>query len=119
MKRLTAFGLIGFILFLTAQSHGAPVPELVAQLQDRDTDTRRAAARALGEAGPDAKDAVPDLVKALKDDDVYVRRFAALALGEIRSDAKTVVPALTAVLSNPRERKEVQEAAATALGKLG
>jgi HEAT repeat protein len=119
MKRLLAFALVGFILFLAAPSHGAPVPELVTQLRDKDTDIRRAAAKQLGEAGPDAKEAVPALVKALKDEDAYVRRFSALALGDIKSDPATVVPALAAVLNNPREKKEVQEAAATALGKLG
>ncbi len=108
MKRLLAFALVGFILFLATPSHGAPVSELVAQL-----------AKQLGEAGPDAKEAVPALVKALKDEDAYVRRFSALALGDIKSDAAAVVPALAGVLNNPREKKEVQEAAATALGKLG
>jgi len=119
MKRLVSFGLIGFVLLLTTRSFGAPVPELVAQLQDKDNDVRRAAARQLGEAGADAREAIPALIRALKDEDAYVRRFAALALGDIRSDPKTVVPALIAVLNKPGERKEVQEAAATALGKLG
>jgi HEAT repeat protein len=102
---------LGFSVF------GAEVEEWIAKLKDSDTDARRAAAKALSEAGGEAKAAVPALLEALKDKDIYVRRFSALALGEIGADPKMAVPGLRQALSDPR--KEVQEAAAQALGKMG
>ena len=43
------------------------VSELIVVLNDPDIEVRRGAARALGQIGPDAEDAVPALIKALKD----------------------------------------------------
>jgi HEAT repeat protein len=110
-------GALGLALGVVASACAADVAELVKRLADPDPDARRAAARALAEAGGDAKVAVPALVRALKDRDLFVRRFAAQALGEIGPEARQAVPALRAALNDPRQ--EVQEAAATALGKMG
>jgi HEAT repeat protein len=116
MKRLLGFVAV---LALAAAANAADVKELVKQLKSSDNDARRAAAKALAEAGTEAKPAVEPLTKALKDDDLFVRRFAAQALGQIGPDAKAAVPGLAAVLKDKGEKKEVQEAAATALGKIG
>ena len=59
------------------------------------------------------------MTKALKDDDVFVRRFSAQALGSIGPDAKEAGPTLAAILKDAKDKKEVQEAAADALGKFG
>jgi HEAT repeat protein len=114
MKRI--WGLVG-ILVCAAATQGAEVGELVKQLQEGDSETRRAAATALGEGGAESKAAVPALIKALKDRDTFVRRFSARALGGIGPDAASAAPALTAALSD--SRKEVQNAAARALAKIG
>jgi HEAT repeat protein len=93
--------------------------DLVKQLKTGDVEGRRTAAKALGESGPEAKDAVGALTEALKDNDLYVRRFAAQSLGQIGSPAKSAVPALSALLRNGRDRKEVLDAVADAIGKIG
>jgi HEAT repeat protein len=118
MKRLLP-GVLCLTFYLAATVDGAPIEELITQLRDKDPDLRRAAAKQLADAGPDAKPATAALIKALKDDDLFVRRFAAEALGAIEADPKAAVPPLSALLASEKERKEVQEAAAGSLGKLG
>lgn len=109
-------GALAVVLCLSS-ARGADVADLIKQLKDRDSDTRRAAAKALGEAGGDAKVVVPALVGALKDRDRFVRRFAAQSLGDLGPEASAAVPALRKALDD--SRMEVQEAAVTALGKIG
>src|SRR5262249_4217552 len=67
----------------------------------------------------EAKPAVNALIAGLKDSDLFVRRFSAQALGAIGAGAEAAVPNLTAILKDSKEKKEVQEAAALALGKIG
>ncbi len=110
---LIALALLG----LTCAAVAADVPSLVKQLKSPDPDLRRAAAKELGEAGPDAKTAITALTTALGDKDLFVRRFAAQALGEIGPEAKSAVKPLSEALKDPK--KEVAQAAATALGKIG
>jgi HEAT repeat protein len=110
-------GAVAVGLCVAVAAFGADVGALIKQLKDGDNDARRAAAKALAEAGGDARAAVPALVRALKDKDLFVRRFAAQALGEVGADPKEALVPLRNALNDPR--KEVQEAAATALGKLG
>jgi HEAT repeat protein len=117
MKSLS--GLMAVFLCVASAARAADVDELIKQLKDKDTDTRRAAAKALGDSGTNAKPAVNALAAALKDSDLFVRRFSAQALGEIGPDAKDAAPGLGAILKDGKEKKEVQEAAATALGKIG
>ncbi len=114
-----AAGIVTGLLFLALTADAADVSELIKQLKDKDPDVRRQAASALAEAGADAKPAVNVLILSLRDSDVFVRRFSAQALGNIGPDAAAAMQPLRAVLMNPRESKEVQEAAAAALGKLG
>ena len=61
----------------------ATVQELIHRLKDPDWSVQYAAASALGEIGPGAKEVVPALVAALKDEDAQVRNIAAWALGKI------------------------------------
>ena len=89
----------------------ADVPALVKQLKSSNPEDRREAATALGKMSSDAKPAVGALVTALGDQDKFVRRFAAQALGGVKG--------LSVVLAKPNESKEVQQAAAIALGHIG
>jgi hypothetical protein len=61
-------------------------------LKSTDINIRREAARALGEIGPEAKDAVPELVEALGDEDVDL--IAVWTLGQIGPAARAAVPAI-------------------------
>jgi HEAT repeat protein len=115
MKRFLGFLCVALCFVGSARADG--VSQFVKQLKDSDAETRRAAAKSLGEMGAEAKDAVPDLMKSLKDGDMFVRRFSAQALAGIGPDAKDAIPSLKDALSD--KRKEVGEAAANALAKLG
>jgi HEAT repeat protein len=107
------------VLLSGAMAAGEDVSGLIKQLKDTDTEARRTAAKALGEQGAGAKDAVPALTAALKDNDRYVRRFAAQALGEIGPDAKPAATALGNLIRAGTDKKEVLDAAIEALGKIG
>jgi hypothetical protein len=61
-------------------------------LKSPDVNVRRAAARALGEIGSGAKDAVPELIEALEDEDMDL--IAVWALGRIGPAAIAAVPAI-------------------------
>ncbi len=70
---------------------------LIKTLEDKDKIriAREGAAKALGNIGPDAKEAVPALIKALENDESDVRKAAAEALGNIGPDAKEAISALS------------------------
>src|SRR5579871_1206560 len=110
-------GAILAILLWGTVARGADLDELIKQLKEGDSETRRAAAVELGKGKAESKEAVPALIKALKDQDAFVRRYAAQALGEIGPDARSAASALTTALND--SRKEVQSSAARALGKIG
>jgi HEAT repeat protein len=119
MKRLLGVAVV-FLCLTSAVRADVDVDELVKQLKDKDVDVRRKAAKDLADAGAEAKPAVAALTSALmKDNDLFVRRFAAQALGSVGNDAKDAIPSLEKVIKNPKERKEVQEAAVTAVSKIG
>jgi hypothetical protein len=111
--------VLGLLLCFGITAQAADIDALIKQLRDKDTDARRRAVKELGEAGKDAQTATAALIKATKDDDLFVRRFAARALGDIEADPKVAVPALKDMLLNNKEKKEAQQAAAEALGKMG
>lgn len=111
--------VLGVFLCFGITAQAADIDALIKQLRDKDTDARRRAVKELGEAGKDAQSATAALIKATKDDDLFVRRFAAQALGDIEADPKVAVPALKDMLLNNKEKKEAQQAAAEALGKMG
>jgi HEAT repeat protein len=108
-----------FLLAPAVFAAAGEVKDLAKQLREGDVEARRAAAKALGEQGPAAKESVQALTIALKDSDRYVRRFAAQALGEIGPEAKFAAPVLSAIVRDGKDKKEVLEAAAAALGKIG
>jgi HEAT repeat protein len=67
----------------SAKTAAKAIPVLVAGLSDSLPETRKAAAEALGDLGPLAREAVPALQKADKDDSKAVRDAAAKALQSI------------------------------------
>jgi hypothetical protein len=69
-------------------------------LKSPDVNVRREAARALGEIGPGAKDAVLELREALDDEDVDL--IAVWALGEIGPAAIAAAPAIRRWLEKMR-----------------
>jgi len=93
------------------------IESVTKALEDKDTYVRESAAEALGEIGPDAKEAIPTLIDLLQDREAYVRKSAANALGEIGPHAKEAVPALIIALGD--EDSWVRVYAAEALGKIG
>jgi hypothetical protein len=111
--------VLGVFLCAGITAQAADIDGLVNKLKDKDADARRAAAKELGAAGKDAQPATDALIKSLKDKDLFVRRFAAQALGDIEADPKVAAPPLAALLRDPKEKKEAQQAAAVSLGKMG
>src|SRR5262249_28594706 len=59
------------------------VARRIEGLKDQDEDVRRESAWALGNIGPEARDAVSGLIEILKDQDEDVRYSAAWALGRM------------------------------------
>jgi HEAT repeat protein len=74
------------------------VPWLIEALDDEPV--RHLAAKALGDMGPEAKDAVPALLKASRVDDDLTRFPVAEALWKITRDAPTAVALLTESLKD-------------------
>ena len=93
------------------------IEPILEAVDEKEIDVRESAAEALGEIGPDAKDAIPTLIDLLQDREVYVRKSAANALGEIGLHAKEAVPALITALGD--EDSWVRVYTAEALGKIG
>ncbi len=87
------------------------IPVLAEALRHASADVRRAAARSLGQVGPDAVAAIRPL---LSDPDEEVRRGAVEAMGWI---GPATVPEMIAALKN--ENPSVRRAAARALGRFG
>jgi HEAT repeat protein len=65
----TLVKVVGVVLCMAATVQAADVAELTIRLRDKDPEVRRAAAKAAGEMGADAKALVPSLSFALKDND--------------------------------------------------
>src|SRR5262249_4251763 len=78
---------------------------------------RIAAARALGDIGPDARAAAPVLLAGLRDPDFSLRGTAAAALGAVGADPRKATPALAGALRD--KPPFIQEAAARSLGRMG
>lgn len=115
----TRFGILALWLsfVLIAQ---ADVTELLKKAKSKDVDERRNAFKDLGDEMAEAKIVLPTLLDGLKDQDRFVRRFAAQAVGKLEKlDSKTVLPTFNKILADKAEEKDVLEAVAGAMGKIG
>jgi HEAT repeat protein len=103
-------------------------PALLAALDENGPQGFAGVMRALGQMGPDAKQAVPQLLAAVQDEDSWVRYAAADALGNILAggaagaspavpNIKAIVAALIPLLKDPEPQLPV--IAIDALGKIG
>lgn len=100
-----------------AWSLNTEIKTLIKKLKSPEAEDRLTAAQALGEIGPEAKEAVSTLIEALRDQEKSVRQNVVRALGEIGLEAKMAVPALIAALKD--QDSFVRLSAAEALGKIG
>jgi HEAT repeat protein len=91
----------------------------------QDKDLCQKAARAIGQIGPPAREAVPLLVEAIGATSVDVRRPAIDALGRIGPDARDAVPAIIKEVDLPKDHVNYaplayfRRLAARALGRIG
>jgi HEAT repeat protein len=100
-----------------AEDRSSEVSGLLITLKSDKPAERAAAARILGEIGPQARDAVSGLTTAMADPEREVRQFAAYALGYIGKASAPAVPALVKALHDPEW--QVRRGAAFALGRTG
>lgn len=89
---------------------------LIKALNDSERWVRISAAVALGQIGPEAKEAVPSLAKGLNDTDPGMRYRAAEALGKIGSEAKEAIHALLKTLGD--NEPEIRMVADSAIAKI-
>lgn len=120
------FALTGTAYVVGAEIEGptaaprAQVAVLIRGLQDANTLVRLKAAKALGQQGPTAAEAIPALTRALQDPDQSLRLVAASALKKInpgRGDENTAVQQHVRALQDRDELVRLQ--AADALRQLG
>ena len=126
----TLLGVAAAFLCFTLSARAADVDGLVKQLQDKDSDVRRKAAKQLADAGPDAKDALPVLTDTVKgvvpkgkkmDNTNDIRLETADALGNIASAAdKDVLEALKSLnaAKDAKRNKPLFDAINTAVKKI-
>ena len=111
----------GFVLAIFALSISplalADLQQSLTDLESRDWQVRRAAARSLGDSRTEDRQAIAALTSSLRDPDSRVRRTAADALGQIGDKASRSVPQLVAVFDDIDP--SVVAAAARATGKMG
>ena len=114
--RLSAIGRVG-LKITTPEEISAQVQTLVKKLEDKNSDIREKAIRALGMMAENAKEAVPVLTEILlKDKDWYIRAISAWALGYIGGE--TVLPGLTE--AGLKDKNEfVRWGAIEAIGRSG
>ena len=108
------------------QMGGTAVPALKEAMKSSELTVQYQAAKAIGQIGPDAKDAVKTLIDAFKNpppmkrnnDAPPVRTAVAEALGNIGPAAKDAVPALKESIADRVRDREFKKAVETALKKI-
>lgn len=99
---------------------GAHVEAVLAALDDREGDVRRAAVNAIPEFAQASERAIAPLIKALRDPDSNVQSTALGALFKVgRKHPHAVVPAFREVLSNAENHFALRSGAADYLAAMG
>jgi HEAT repeat protein len=93
------------------------IDEWIKELDHNDVEVRRNAARALGQKGPEAKEAIRALIEVLQDKDEYVRTAAGRALGKMGPEAERAISALMKMIKD--QVMIVRMGAASGLGGIG
>lgn len=100
------------------QLGAAVVPELVAEVEDKESVRRLAAVRTLSQIDGEATAGSAEALRnALQDEDPNLRAASAAALGKLAEHAPQAVPALIDALGDPDDN--VRTNAARALGAIG
>jgi len=121
VRKCAARAFLTYPRELPVPEDGATVARMLTGLEDKqEVLVRKAAARALWQAGPAAKQGagVPGLIAATYDANDFVREYAVRALGRIGPEASAAVPELLDLLRKDPER-DVREHAAKSLGLIG
>jgi HEAT repeat protein len=99
-------GLRGMVNYMDVEP---AVPPLQKALTDREALVRKAAATALGNIHPEAKDTVPLLTGVVKNDKAMdVKLAAVVALGQFGGEARSAVPALRELAGKFDNKKSSQ-----------
>jgi HEAT repeat protein len=94
-------------------SEGKPLDQWTALARDKSPETRRAAAKALGEIGLQTEEVVPVLVGLARDDENRgVQLQAISAIRGMSPHAKSALPALAEIASDVNRDLQVRRAAA-------
>ena len=80
------------------------LPELVAALDDSDSNVRAWSAQAIGGMAPDSIAALPSLIRLINNPDEGSRNSACIALGAFGPAARDALPALRGALSDSSEQ---------------
>jgi HEAT repeat protein len=90
---------------------------LLKVLKHQDAQARALAARALGDLGSQAKEALDKLIDASKaSEEIQVRRAAIMALAKFGADAQKAIPELIGTM---KKEADLREFAAQALARMG
>ncbi|MFO0939033.1 MAG: HEAT repeat domain-containing protein [Gemmataceae bacterium] len=118
--RLDAIEKIGELAQINKKLGTPAVPYIKDALSDKDTEIRKAAAKAYGRCDPDDADAVKTLVDLMKNDkEDAVKMSAAFGLQSMGEKAKVAVPDMLTVaksLKNDKDSKQLKRMAATIKG---
>lgn len=100
-------GLRGTVNYLDVEPAIDPLKKLLRK--DADASVRRAAATALGNIHPEAKDTVPLLVETIKTDKAMdVKLAAVVAVGQFGKDARQALPALRELAGKFENKKSME-----------
>jgi len=102
---------------LSANELAEPLIDLLKN--DKDTEVKRGAARALGQMRSESKIVVPALAAGLKSPEDILVADCSIALGQIGKEAKPAVPELVAAFQNKDRENYIRGQCARALAAIG
>ena len=100
-----------------ASHQGKSLSEWLTMLEEQDPAKRYAAIRAVGEIGPEAKEAIPALIQTIRETRNRNKRFLVASVHALLGMGREVVPHMITLLKD--DDWEIRRGAAWMLGKLG